>query len=134
MTTILVYLACLVVFLSLDAIWLFLLSGSLYSSVLGDLMVDRVRIAPAVIFYLLQILGILVFVLPRGRQRGSLQAAFWYGALFGICTYGTYDLTNQAVLRVWTSRLTLIDMAWGALLTGIASIAGLMVTRWRSRA
>jgi uncharacterized membrane protein len=130
----LVYLTCLVVFLGMDAIWLGAASGALYTSVLGDLMLAQFRITPAVLFYLLQIAGILVFVLPRARQSAIPWAAFWFGALFGICTYGTYDLTNQAVLRVWTWPLTVIDMAWGACVTGIASLAGAFVERKLKRA
>jgi uncharacterized membrane protein len=128
-TILLTYIACLLVFLGLDGIWLGLVSGSLYTSVLGGLMLDQVRITPAILFYLLQIAGILVFVLRRGRVTGSSWAAFWFGALFGICTYGTYDLTNDAVLRVWTTRLTVLDMAWGAFVTGTASAVGASVQR-----
>jgi uncharacterized membrane protein len=134
MTMVLVYLACLLVFLALDAIWLGLLSGSIYTAVLGDLMLDQFRVTPAILFYLLQIAGILIFVLPRCRRHGSPWAALGFGALFGIATYGTYDLTNQAVLRVWTWQLTVTDMAWGACVTGIASTAGFLVRRARDRA
>jgi uncharacterized membrane protein len=128
-TILLTYIACLFVFLALDGIWLGLVSGSLYTSVLGGLMLDQVRITPAILFYLLQIAGILVFVLPRGRAARSSWVAFWLGALFGICTYGTYDLTNDAVLRVWTTRITVFDMAWGAVVTGVASAVGASVQR-----
>lgn len=128
MRTILIYVTCLVVFLALDSVWIGYLSGSLYS-ILDGLMADPIRITAAVAFYLLQIAGILVFVLPHGRRNGSPFVALGFGALFGICTYGTYDLTNEAVLRVWTWRVTLTDMAWGAIVTGIASSAGIWMER-----
>jgi uncharacterized membrane protein len=126
----LTWLATMAVFLTLDAFWLGLFSGSLYTEVLGDLLLDSFRIAPAVAFYALHVTGIAVFVLPLARRRGTPWAAAAYGAFFGICAYGTYDLTNQAVLRVWTTRLTAIDMAWGAFVTATAALAGAWVDRW----
>jgi len=131
MTLALSWLAAIVVFLALDAVWLGLVAGSLYSSVLGGIMLDGFRIAPAILFYALQVTGIVVFVLPRVRQRGGLPAAAAFGAFYGLCTYGTYDLTNQAVLRVWTTRLTVIDMTWGAIVTAAASLAAAWVARRR---
>jgi uncharacterized membrane protein len=133
MTPILTWLASLLVFLALDTIWLGVVGTSFYTGALGDLMLDGFRIVPAALFYPLQITGIVVFVLPLVRQRGGLWAAVAFGALFGPCTYGTYDLTNQAVLRVWTSRLTVIDMAWGAFVTAAASLTGALVQRRLTR-
>lgn len=131
MTLTLVYLSTLIVFLALDAIWLGLVGGSFYSAVLGALMLDGFRVVPAVLFYLLYISGIVMFVLPLSRHRGARWAPAMYGACFGLCAYGTYDLTNHAVLRVWTWQLTVIDMAWGAFVTAAASVIGAWVERQR---
>ncbi len=131
MKRVLVYLSTLFVFLALDGLWLGLAAGSFYSDILGDLMVDRFRIVPAALFYLLYISGIVGFVLPLARQKGNIGAAAAYGLFFGLCAYGTYDLTNQAVLRVWTWQLTAIDMAWGAFVTAAASVTGAWVERAR---
>jgi len=133
MTLALVYLSTLFVFLALDAIWLGLVGGSFYSAVLGGLMLDGFRIVPAALFYLLYISGIVGFVLPLARHRGSIWAAAAYGVFFGLCAYGTYDLTSHAVLRVWTWQLTVIDMAWGAFVTCAASVTGAWVERRRTR-
>jgi uncharacterized membrane protein len=119
------WLASLTAFLALDAVWLGLAGPSLYGGVLGGLMLDGFRIVPAALFYPLQITGIAVFVLPRAR----LAAVAAHGALFGLCTYGTYDLTNEAVLRVWTWQLTAIDMTWGTCVTAAASVTGALVRR-----
>ena len=132
MTLTLVYLSTLIAFLTLDTIWLGLAGGPFYSAVLGGLMLDEFRVVPAVLFYLLYITGIVMFVLPLSRQRGGRWAPAIYGACFGLCAYGTYDLTNHAVLRVWTWQLTVIDMAWGAAATGAASFIGAWVERHRS--
>ena len=130
------WLASLAVFLALDAVWLGAVGGSFYTAVLGDQMLAGFRPLPAVLFYLLQVTGIVVFVLPSARHRSGLWAAAARGAFFGICTYGTCDLTNQAVLRVWTAQLTEIDMAWGAFVTAAASVTGAWVDRrcWPMRA
>jgi uncharacterized membrane protein len=130
-TLTLVYLSTLIVFLTLDAIWLGLVGGSLYSSALGGLMLDGFRVVPAVLFYLLYISGIVMFVLPLSRHRGGRWAPAIYGACFGLCAYGTYDLTNYAVLRIWTWQLTVIDMAWGVFVTSAASLIGAWVERRR---
>ena len=132
MTLALTWIASLAVFLVLDGFWLGVVGGSLYTSVLGDLMLDGFRIVPAALFYVLYITGVLVFVLPLARQRSNPWAAAPLGAFFGLCAYGTYDLTNQAVLRVWTTQLTVIDMAWGAFVTAAASLAGSWVERRRA--
>jgi uncharacterized membrane protein len=125
----LAWVSALVVFLALDTIWLGVVGGSLYTDTLNGLLVDGFRIVPAALFYLLHITGILVFVVPLARQRYWAAAA--YGAFFGVCAYGTYDLTNQAVLRVWTTQLTVIDMIWGACVTAAASLMGAWVERRR---
>lgn len=116
-----VYAVTLVVFLAVDAVWLAFVGGPLYAAAIGPLLAEQFRILPAVVFYLLHIAGILVLVLPRAQ--GAIGAAA-YGAMFGLCTYGTYDLTNHAVLKLWSWQLTLVDMAWGAFVTGLAAVAG----------
>lgn len=126
-----VYLVTLLVFLTLDAFWLGVFSGSLYTGTLGAIMVESFRIVPAVVFYLLYVAGIVVFVLPLARRYANVWMAPLYGAFFGLCAYGTYDLTNHAVLKVWTIQLTLIDMAWGAFVTAMASLAGNLMDRRR---
>ena len=125
------YAVTLAVFLAVDAVWLGLIGGPLYTAAIGPLLAEQFRILPAVVFYLLHIAGILVLALPRAR--GDIRAAAAYGALFGLCTYGTYDLTNHAVLKLWSWDLTLIDMTWGAFVTGLAATAGAWMQR-RGRA
>ena len=132
MTLALIYLSTLFVFLALDAIWLGLVGGSFYAAALGGLMLNGFRPIPAMLFYLLYVSGIVTFVLPLARLPAGRWAAAIYGAFFGLCAYGTYDLTNYAVLRVWTWQLTVIDMAWGAFVTGTASLIGAWVERRRS--
>ncbi|MCC7426300.1 MAG: DUF2177 family protein [Alphaproteobacteria bacterium] len=127
------YTATLLVFLVVDAFWLGFIGGPLYTSMIGPILAEQFRIAPAIIFYLVHTAGIVLLVLPLARARGTLWAAAGYGALFGLCTYGTFDLTNHAVLRIWAWQLTVIDMIWGACLTAISATAGAWVERRGSR-
>jgi uncharacterized membrane protein len=122
----LTYVVTLVVFGVLDAIWLGLISGSMYRATLGDILLDKFRVAPAVVFYLLNIVGLLVFVIPGAPGPESWKTTLLYGALFGIFTYATYDLTNLATLRAFTLQLTVADIVWGAFVTAVASTLGML--------
>jgi uncharacterized membrane protein len=124
---VLAYVAALVVFLAMDAVWL-TLTGGFYRSVLGDMLATDVRVAPAVVFYLVDTLGLMIFVV-RGGLRSSWGEVLGRGALFGVFTYATYDLTNYAVLRRWTLGITLADILWGAVISAVVSLAGWAVLR-----
>lgn len=110
------------VMLPIDAVWLTLTAEPLYRARIGHLMrEDGFLLAPAAAFYLLYLLGILVLAQwPARRWQGAL----WRGAVFGLCAYGTYDLTNQATLRDWPGIVTAIDLVWGAVLTATVAAAG----------
>ncbi len=129
MRRIIPYLATLLVFVAVDAVWL-TLTTAVYRHQLGELLAPQVRWEPAVAFYLLQVLGIQIFVLPRAARSVD---AVGFGAGFGFFTYATYDLTNWAVLKDWTFSISAMDMAWGAVVTGIASLAGYLAMRWAAR-
>lgn len=124
------YLAVLAVFVVGDAVWLSRAADAFYRPAMGDMALQGVRPAPAVGFYLLYGLGVVIFaVAPRGHIADWVSAG-WHGALFGLCAYATYDLTNQATLRQWSSLLSFVDMGWGSLLTGVsAAIAAALVSR-----
>ena len=115
------YLGTLLAFLVLDGLWLGVLMGPTYKSLLGPLMLDQPRLLPAVLFYLLYVVGCVVFVvLPSvGWQRAARL-----GALLGLVAYGTYDLSNWATLQGWSAGLAVMDMAWGAVLTAACCTFG----------
>lgn len=129
MRRIIPYIVTLLVFIVMDAVWLKLTAG-FYRSQLGDLLAPQVRWLPAVCFYLLQILGIQIFVLPRAANAGR---ALLFGAGFGIFTYATYDLTNLSVIGKFTYSLAVTDIAWGAVVTATASLAGYFSVRMLHR-
>ena len=112
----------LATFLALDALWLGVVARKLYSSQIGHLLAPNVRWGAAVIFYLLYITGLLAFVvLPR--SGAPLLHVALLGALFGLIAYATYDLTNLATLSGWPVTVTLADLAWGTVVTGLTAAA-----------
>lgn len=117
-------------FLSLDAIWLSLAASRLYRPKLGTLLLDRFELAPAALFYLIYIAGILVFAVAPALGTGRWASAAMRGALLGLVAYATYDLTNQATLRGWSIAITIADLCWGTFVTGTAATVGFMVARW----
>jgi uncharacterized membrane protein len=118
------YAAAALVMLGLDAIWLTFTANALYRPLIGDLMLDGFRPAPAIVFYVLYIGGIVVFAVRPGLAAGRWTTALLSGALFGLFAYGTYDLTNQATLKIWSTTITLADMGWGSFLSALSGAAG----------
>jgi uncharacterized membrane protein len=120
------YLAALVPFLIIDALWLGIIAKQFYRRELGDLFRQPVNKTAAAAFYLLYPLGLATFVIPHALSStgwGTVQA-FVQGAMLGAFAYGTYDLTNLATLRGYSTKLALVDWTWGTLLTGtVAAIA-----------
>jgi len=115
------YLSSLLTFVACDMVWLGLMAPRFYRPILGDSALAGVNLPPAIAFYLLYPVGLVIFaVMPGLRGGGVTQAAIW-GALFGLFTYATYDLTNQATLRNWSSVLTVVDVAWGTILGAFAA-------------
>ena len=124
------YLACLVVFFAVDMVWLGLVATSFYKKHLGFLMAPTINWYAAIIFYLLFILGILVFVVLPGIKENSLLNTILRAAFFGLITYATYDLTNLATIKDWPLTVTLVDLVWGMVLSTIVSVAGFYVAKW----
>ena len=122
------YSATLAVFVLCDMAWLGTMASRLYRPTLGDIMLENLNLGAGIAFYLIYPIGIVIFAILPALKSGSLAQAMLYGALLGFFTYMTYDLTNQATLRNWTTQLTLIDIAWGTLLGAIAATAGFWAT------
>ncbi len=118
-----------IVFFAIDLIWLGLIAKNLYQKYLGHLLGD-VNWVAAIIFYLLFIIGILIFAVLPALEKESFRHALIYGAMFGFFTYATYDLTNLATLKDWPLPVVFIDIAWGIVLTGSVAAAGYWIGRW----
>ena len=115
------YLIALVIFVGMDMIWLGIMASRFYRPTLGDIALPSINLAPAIVFYLLYPIGLVLFAVHPALRTASVSAALICGALFGFFTYATYDLTNQATLRNWTLSLTLVDVAWGTILGAVTS-------------
>ena len=127
------YLVSLVTFVAIDLTWLGIMAPRFYKPILGDIAVSGVNLPPAILFYALYPIGLVIFAIQPALKSGSMSTALISGALFGFFTYATYDLTNQATLRNWTLQLTLVDVAWGTILGAIsASITFWLVTKFVS--
>jgi uncharacterized membrane protein len=124
------YLATLIAFFAVDMVWLGLVARTFYREHLGFLMAPSPNWAAAIVFYLLFIVGILVFVVLPGLQVNSLPTTLLRAALFGLITYATYDLTNLATIKDWPVIVTVVDLIWGTVLSVIVSLAGFMAGRW----
>lgn len=124
------YLATGLVMLVIDAVWLTVMGKAFYRPILGELLLDEFRLAPAAVFYFLYVLAICVFAVAPAATTGKWTTALLYGAFLGFVCYGTYDLTNHATLKAWTTTLTVVDMAWGAALTGFSATMGYIAARW----
>ena len=117
------------VFLVLDGIWLVVISKKFYDDQLGYLRSKKTNFVAAIIFYLIFIGGCVYFVLLPNQDK-SWTSVFSAGALFGLVTYGTYDLTNLATLRDWPIKVTLIDLTWGTVATATACTLAWLIASW----
>ena len=109
------------VFFAIDMVWLGLVAKGFYRAQIGTLMKNDVNWTAAIIFYLIFIAGLVVFVIAPAVEKGSWTHALLFGALFGLVCYATYDLTNLAVAKDWPLLVTVVDLAWGAVLAATVS-------------
>ncbi len=123
------YIATAVVFLVVDLVWLTQIARQFYASMLGDLLLEQPNVGIAVGFYLVYVLGIIIFAVAPALKTGELQTALIYGCLFGFFAYATYDLTNLATLKGWPVMMAVVDIAWGTTVTGISAVSGFLITR-----
>lgn len=115
------FIIALIVFFSIDMLWLGFLAKGFYAKQIGHLMKAEVNWVAATIFYLIFILGLVLFVISPAIEKGSWTHALIYGALFGFVCYATYDLTNLAVAKDWPVLVTIVDLIWGAVLAASVS-------------
>lgn len=115
------YLVAVVTFMVIDFVWLGAIANKLYRKQLGFLLLDKFNMVAAIIFYLVFLIGLVVFVINPAVKAGSVVQAAGYGALFGFVTYATYDLTNLATIKGWPLTITIVDLIWGAVLAAAVS-------------
>jgi uncharacterized membrane protein len=124
------YLATLIVLIPVDFLFLGIVAKGFFSSQVGD-MLGEIRLAPAVLFYLLYVVGVVVFV--SGPASATWQSALLYGALFGFFCYATFELTSLSLLKHWTWPVVMLDVSWGTFVTALSSTVGLLIANWLVR-
>ncbi len=128
MKWVIAYVGAAVSFGILDALWLRWAGPNFYRPAIGELMADSFRAGPAAIFYLIYIAGMVWFAVRPGMDHGIATAAL-NGALLGGLCYATYDMTNQATLKVWPTYITVTDIFWGAFATSVAASAATLLVQ-----
>jgi uncharacterized membrane protein len=126
------YVGALLAVAALDIAWLSLAGAALFKRTLGDVLLSDVRLLPALLFYAVYPIGIVIFAISPALRSGTPLLALGLGALFGCFAYATYDLTNFATVRGWTAQLTMIDITAGTILSAAGALAGYYVATWLS--
>ena len=123
------YAVMLVLFPVLDFIWIGFVARGLYQGEIGSLLAPQPRLGPAAVFYAVYAAGVLIFAVAPGLDRDDWARAFGMAVLFGAVAYAVYDLTNLSILKGFTLKISLADMTWGALMTGVAGSLGRVAAR-----
>jgi uncharacterized membrane protein len=123
------YAIALPVFFAIDMLWLGLVAKNFYQQQIGYLMTPNVNWIAAILFYLLFIVGLVLFVIAPALELNSWNHAVVYGALFGLISYATYDLTNLATIKNWPLLVTVIDLIWGATLASSVSTISFFIAK-----
>ena len=116
------FLIALPVFFAIDMVWLAVVAKNFYQKQIGFLMKPDINWLAAIIFYLLFIIGLIIFVITPAMVKQSWIHALLFGALFGLVTYATYDLTNLATVKDWPLLVTVVDLVWGSVLAASVSV------------
>ncbi len=123
------YLTAAAIFVAIDAVWLTVVAGKFYKKELGELLVPKPNLKPAAVFYALYIIGMVVFAINPALSQDSLSFVVGHAALFGLCMYATYDLTNHSTLKNWPAKITYVDLAWGTTITTLVSTLTFVIFR-----
>ena len=118
------YISTIIFMFLIDLIWLSQLAQPLYKTGIGHLMAAKPNLLFAALFYMLYVFGLVWFALMPNRHHRGLKNTFAAAAIFGFCVYASYDLTNLALLKDWPLSLSIIDITWGTMLSGVSAAFG----------
>ena len=113
----------------LDFVWLGFVAKSLYCKEMGSILLKDFNMVPALLFYVIYVVGVIVFVINPALEKESWTHALVYGALFGFIAYATYDLTNLATMKGFSTKIVVIDLAWGALITATVAVGSYFIVK-----
>ena len=117
------------IFLIIDVIWLSFATKSFYRPLIGDLLTDKPVLWAAALFYILYIIGVSLVVIQPCIYDDSVIKSLYIGFIFGLVAYGTYNLTNMAVLKGWSPTVVFVDMFWGGFLTAFSAGSGIYIAK-----
>lgn len=123
------YLTTAVVFFTIDYIWLSQIATRFYFDRIGHLLMEKPNLVAAGVFYIIYVVGIVVFAVLPALKSGSLLYAVVFGGLFGFFTYATYDVTNYATLKNWPVLVAVVDITWGTFLSTVSAAGGFLLCR-----
>ena len=127
------YAGALVVLLALDFLWLGLIMRGFYKSELGELMRERPNMVAAGLFYVVYVVGVVIFATAPALNDGQWLRALIMGGLFGFFAYFTYDMVNFATLKGYSVKLVMVDVTWGIFVTAASATAGYFAVQWFGR-
>lgn len=125
---IIAYLSAAIIFGVLDAMWLRWAGPNLYRPIIGEIMADDFNMGAAAAFYVIYLAGMMWFAVRPGLDSGQWTMALVNGVLLGALCYATFDLTSQAVMKVWATKISVLDIMWGAFATGVTAAAATFIT------
>ena len=117
------------IFLIIDVIWLSFATKSFYRPLIGNLLAEKPVMWAAALFYIIYVFGMSLVVIQPCVVSGNLIKTLYTGFIFGLVAYGTYNLTNMAVLKGWSTTVTFVDMFWGGSLTAVSATSGLYLAK-----
>jgi len=127
------YAGALIVLLALDFVWLGLLMRGFYKTELGEMLRDRPNVVAAGLFYLVYVVGVVIFATAPAINSASWAHALMMGGLFGFFAYFTYDMVNYATLKTYPLKVVLVDVGWGVFVSAAAATAGYFSVHWFGR-
>lgn len=116
-----------VLFAAIDALWIGVIANKFYKSKMASLLRDKPNFVPAVIFYLIYVLGMVVLALEPALDKQSATVALGYGAVLGVTAYAAYDLTNASTIKGWSKAVTIADLLWGTFVTAITTLVAYLI-------
>ena len=120
----LAYATCLVVLVVLDLVWLRYASDAFFRPNVGEMLTDKPNFVAAGLFYVFFPAGLVFFAVLPGLRAASVVTALGSGAFLGFLAYMTFDLTSLAILKLWSVKVSIIDISWGTFASAIAAAAG----------
>lgn len=123
------FVAALIAFGICDFAWLGFVAKDFYQAQIGPLLLAKPNWTAAAVFYPLYTAGVVLFCVEPALAHGTWVRALVLGMLLGLLGYGTYDLSNLATLKGWTTSLVVVDVIWGMVVSGVAATAGYFAAR-----